>query len=200
VVAIPATLPRDRFLTLELPALEAVGVALGTSTAAVAVAGLAGLALLTSWNALFFAATLVFDLLARSGALPLPGRAGPLGRSVPVMAITAGSVLLSLAGRTAVESIVTFVSLCMTLVFLTMGFGLWRVERRDLAGPGRTLVPALGVASSSGLALLGAGELSEAWSASPLGTAIVGVWLAAGVAIGLNRRRAGLTFRTTLGA
>ena len=198
VLAIPATLPRAELLTLDLPALEAVGRALD-SRAAVAMMGLlAGLGLLTSWNALVFAASRVFGLLGRSGVVPgaAAGRMGPAGY-VGVIAVS--SALLSLAGRTAVGTMVTVVSLCMTGVFLLVAVGVLRLELAERRG--RSLVPALGVAAALILLGLGLRELPASAAAAPLGAGLAGIWLLGGGAVAIaqaHRGGIGARFRTAL--
>ncbi len=185
-MAVPAaTLPRADLLALQLPALEAVGKALGWRPAVALMGGLAGLALVTSWNALVFAASRVFRLLARSGVFP-DATLSRLGSAGHVGAIALAAGILSFAGRAAVGAMVSFVSLCMTVVFLLVSLALWRAE----TGPGsRRLLPAIGAIASGALLVLSASELPRSFTDAPAGAVVILISLGAGIPIGLAHRR-----------
>jgi amino acid transporter len=196
VVAITVMLPRDRLLSLPVPSLEAVGVRLGSPVATGVMALLAVLALVTSWNAIFFAASRVFALLAESGAFlgASPSLSKP-GSSVVMIAI--GSGLLGLAGSAAVGTVVTFVAASMTLVFLIVCAGLLRLELRAppnaRTGRRNLLLPLLGVTSAATLTILSIRELPAAWRSSPLGAAIISSWVLVALVLATAHHRRGTT-------
>jgi amino acid transporter len=204
VVAIGSTLPRDRLLSLSVPALEAVGVRLGLVAASAAMSLLAILALVTSWNAVFFAATRVFGLLVESRAFP--GRSTRWASPAATVGLIAAlSGLLALAGSSAVGTVVTFVSTCMTLIFLIVCLGLWKLERARARGGERprVVLPIVGAAAAAALAVLSSRELPAALRGSLLGSIIIGGGLVLGLALGaaqLGRRTAAADFRRALGA
>jgi amino acid transporter len=116
VFCIALPLPRITLLALPLPSIDVFGEALHSQTASTLVASVGLLALLTSWNGVFFAATRVLTRLFANVAWVQNW--SERRRSVTFSAMTAAlSVLIIIPGRTAIGLVISGVALLFTFVF-----------------------------------------------------------------------------------
>jgi len=196
-------LPRADLLGLDLPTAAAFQAAFNSPLLgkAVLIAGLLGL--ITSWNAIFYAATRVLYALGRAHMLPpLFGRVHSNFRT-PVTAIIFVTVVGSLGallGRGAIIPIVNSMSAAMAFVFALICFGVIRLRRtgpernRPYLIPGGLKVPitaAIGALIMTSISLYqgyvrAAGEFPAEWS-------ILIAWMLLGVLFWAAGRKFGLS-------
>lgn len=134
IFASAALAPRDVLLSAELPAAAAMTAAFGSPQwgRIVLFAGLCGI--LTTWNAIFFAAARVIYAQACAGLLPrvfmrvsaVHGTPGPA-----ILFVACIGCLLVLLGRSGIIPIVNVGAICLGAIFSLMCFGLF-VNRKTL--------------------------------------------------------------------
>ena len=121
VLAVAGLLPHSALASLEMPAADAFRIAFNSEVFAsiVLLAGLMGL--VTTWNAVFFAAVRVMAGMARFHLLPAgfgqkEGDAGPNPRVIVLVLMV--SILGAFLGRSGLLPIVSVSGACITLLFL----------------------------------------------------------------------------------
>ena len=135
VLAVAGLLPHSALATLEMPAADAFRIAFNSEGLAsvVLLAGLMGL--VTTWNAVFFAAVRVMTGMARFGLLPAgfgqrEGVAGPNPRVIFLVLLV--SILGAFLGRSGLLPIVSVSGACITFLFLIVCL-CSRVRRKRFA-------------------------------------------------------------------
>ncbi len=188
------SLPRDELLSFDLPIVGAFNAAFQSPTIGkiILLAGLCGL--ISTWNALFFAATRVVFTLGRARLAPLafsrihPRFGSPL---VAVLFVGAVATLVTLMGRNAILPIVNTSSSALAFILLLVVAGVTRLRRRHAERPAPYRVPAsrfvLPIATVSAFAMLIA-SLYEPLHNAPSGAMpaewiILILWSALGVFI-----------------
>lgn len=188
VIAAAMSLPRAELLAQPMPAAAAFRVAFGSSLLgnAVLFAGLLGL--ITSWNAVIFAAIRVLHRLATAGLL-----AAVFARVNPDTGIPTGAVIFTgvvsavgaLFGLGALGPIVNSGGIGITAVYVVVCLAAWRLHRDGIA------LATMAVATLVLIAALAEPFLSKpAWHL-PTPWLILLAWFVLGVAIHLTRHRAG---------
>lgn len=184
------SLPRDRLLALDLPVAGALEAAFQSPALGrlVLLAGLCGL--VTTWNAVFFAATRLVFALGRAYMIPHAfARVHPrFGSPVNAVWFTgAAGALGALFGREAIGVIVNAASAAMALVFALVVLGALRLRRRRPHHPRPWRVPGgpglLRLAGLASCALFGL-ALYEPWRADP--GSLPAEWIALGAWIAMG--------------
>jgi amino acid transporter len=183
-------LPRGDLLALELPMAGAFDAAFASPLLGkgVLIAGLCGL--ITTWNAVVFAAARVIFAQGRAHMLPhqlgaVHSRYGSPANAVIFVAII--SAALSLLGRNAILPIVNIGAAALALVFAAMTFGVLRLRRTqaERSRPFRMkhaywIAPLGCVASLAMLYLAVMGPYRNAGGVWPLEWTLLLVWLVLG--------------------
>jgi len=184
------SLPRAELLALDLPVAGALEAALGSAALGKVVlfAGLCGL--ITTWNAIFFAATRLLFALGRGHMIPHAfARVHPRFGSPATAVLFVGAVgsVGALFGRTAIGVIVSASSATAALVFALVVLAVGRLRRRDPERPRPFRVPggrpviALAATASMGLFVT---ALYDPWQAAggrlPNEWIVLIVWIAVG--------------------
>lgn len=169
ILAATMSAPRSELLAMDLPAAGALESALGSPLMGKVVlfAGLCGL--VTTWNAIFFAASRLIFALGRGFMLP-PAFAGVHTRfASPAFAILFVGIVggsLSLLGRNAILPIVNVGAIAMSFVFLLVTIGLLTLRRsrpnqdRPYRVPGGATIPVIAAIGCLGMLIVG---LREPW-------------------------------------
>ena len=187
-----AAAPRATLLDHEMPAYVAFSELLGSTQAGkiVLVAGLLGL--ISSWNAIFFAAARVILSLARLGTIPErfafvhPRYGTPVPAILLVAAIGSVGALLGIAG---LVPIVNALGSGMTLVFAGIAWGILRTSKQNTPGrpagrAGERAVAALALIFSLAVFVIGMNHAYRAGNGGvPLEWWILAIWLTLGAAL-----------------
>lgn len=190
VIAAAMSLPRAELLAQPMPAAAAFRVAFNSTLLgnAVLLAGLLGL--ITSWNAVIFAAIRVLHRLATAGLLsPAFARVDPI-TGVPTAAVVFTGVVSAagaLFGLGALGPIVNSAGFGITAIYVVVCLAAWRLHR-DTA--------AFATVAVAGLVLMAA--LAEPFLTQPMlhlptQWLVLSAWFVLGVAIYLTRHRRGST-------
>lgn len=136
-------MPRNQLLGHDLAAYAAISEAFGSTTAGklVLIAGLLGL--LSSWNAIFFAATRLLLVLARIGTIPKPFEKLHPKHSTPqntIILVATIGMSAAFLGPGALVPMVNALGMAMTLVFAMIAFGILKASPRH-PGTGPFLSP-----------------------------------------------------------
>ena len=125
------TAPREALLSAELPIAEALENAFASKLMrdVVLIAGLCGL--ISTWNAIFFAATRVIYVLGRARFLPsgfsrVSAKHGVPGRAIVFVGVLGG--LGTLFGKTAIVFIVSISALILSTLFVAIVVGAMRLR------------------------------------------------------------------------
>jgi amino acid transporter len=191
ILASAMLLPRAELLALELPMAGAFNAAFASPLfgKGVLVAGLCGL--ITTWNAIVFAAARVIFAQGRAHMLPhqlgaVHTRFGSPANAVVFVAVVSG--ILSLLGRNAILPIVNVGAAALALVFAAMTFGVLRLrstqpgrERPFRLGYARWIAPLGSAASLAMLYLAVLGPYEGAGGKWPLEWTLLLAWLGLGV-------------------
>lgn len=190
ILSTAMSLPRERLLALDLPVAGAFETAFGSAALGklVLFAGLCGL--ITTWNAILFAATRLLFALGRGRMIPARFGAVHPSYGTPHVAILFVALLGgvgALFGRNAIVPIVNAGAICLALVFFAVVIGVIKLRRVAPARERPYRLPG-GNAALTAAALLAFGLLlvsvSEPWRASegfPLEWSLLLGWGAAGV-------------------
>ncbi len=212
ILATAMVLPRAELLALDLPAAGAFEAAFASPFLArlVLLAGFLGL--ITSWNAVFFAASRVLYALGRAHILP-----AFLGRVHPTHGTPSGAILFvavigtlgGLLGRGAIVPIVNASGASLAVIFGVICLGVLRLRRREpdrprpYRAPGGAWLPVLASLFAAAMAIV---ALHQAWAHAkmpvPLEWAVLLGWLALGAIFwrvaGRRRRATDQTARRAL--
>jgi len=183
-------LPRTELLALELPMAGAFYAAFASPLLGkgVLIAGLCGL--ITTWNAIVFAAGRVIFAQGRAHMLPhqlgaVHSRHGSPANAVIFVAVVTAA--LSLLGRNAIIPIVNIGSAALSLVFVAMTFGILRLRRKQPAHKrpyrmkgAHVLAPLGGIASLAMLYLAIVGPYEAAGGTWPLEWWLLLAWTGLG--------------------
>src|SRR5690606_36146808 len=125
--------PRDHVLNFDLPIVGIFEAVFGSPLIAklILLAGLGGL--ISTWNAILYAAVRVLYTLGRARLIPLGFSMLSTGRQAPVAAIlfcVFAATLIMLLGRNAIIPLVTTSSITLTAVLLLVVVGLPRLRAR----------------------------------------------------------------------
>lgn len=144
ILATAMSLPRPQLLASELPAAAAIEAAFASPLLGrvVLVAGLCGL--ITTWNAIFFAATRIIFAMARAHMIPnrlarVHDRYGSPSAAIIFVAVM--GAVGTLFGRNAILVIVGAGSICAGLVFLVVVLGVLRLRATKPDHPRPYTVP-----------------------------------------------------------
>jgi len=195
VIAAAMSLPRAELLAQPLPAAAAFKVAFDSSLLgnAVLCAGLLGL--ITSWNAVIFAAIRVLHRLAMAGLLaPAFARVNP-NTGIPTIAVVFTGVVSmagALFGQGALGPIVNSAGIGITAVYVVVCLAAWRLHRNGIS------LATVAVATLVLIAALAEPFLTKPTLHLPMPWLVLCAWFAIGVAIYLARHRGDAT--TLLGS
>ena len=191
ILATAMSMPRPELLASELPAASAIEAAFASPLLGrvVLVAGLFGL--ITTWNAVFFAATRIVFAMARAHMIPhrlarVHERHGSPSAAVIFVAVM--GTVGTLFGRNATLVIVGAGSISVGLVFLVVVLGVIRLRRTKPRHPRPYTVPGgrafLYLTAVLAAGLVGAaawGPLRAAEGGVPPEWIVLGVWCALGL-------------------
>jgi basic amino acid/polyamine antiporter, APA family len=189
IIAAAAAAPRSVLLSAELPAAAAFQAALGSAWLGntVLVAGLLGL--LTTWNALIFAAARILHRLATAGLLPQFFGTVSANTGAPVGAlvfVTAASMVGAFAGRGALGLIVSSAGIGIAAAYLSVCIGALKLPRTNSPGVATWSMSSLRWISVVAAALVTALILIEPFTSNPRvhlpnSWLVLGVWIAVGL-------------------
>lgn len=183
ILAASAVAPRDFILSQDLPAAAAFEYALGSFSKVLLIAGLLGI--LSTFNAVFFAATRV--LMALIGLWHGHVRGLPQRPSVMAASACFGlTLLITILGKTVILPIVNVTGICFTLMFALVSVAVLRLKPKTVAQedvfelPGGRFMAAAALIISLGLLAIATFSL---WT--PKGPAIELVVLLAWILLGI---------------
>ena len=191
ILATAMSMPRPELLASELPAASAIEAAFASPLLGrvVLVAGLFGL--ITTWNAVFFAATRIVFAMARAHMIPhrlarVHERHGSPSAAVIFVAVM--GTVGTLFGRNAILVIVGAGSISVGLVFLVVVLGVIRLRRTKPRHPRPYTVPGgrafLYLTAVLAFGLVGTaawGPLRAAEGGVPPEWIVLGAWCALGL-------------------
>ncbi len=193
ILSASISVPQEKFMAADLPAAAAFEAALGSPRWAQLVLAAGWLGLVTTWNAVLFAAARALFTLGQIGVLPawfgqVHPRHGSPGNAVLFVAVV--GTLLMLAGRGAVMPIVSSTAAIFSAMFIFTSIAFVVLRRRVPAAhrpyraPGGAVTPLLAILVS--VAMLGL-ALRESWvgmdetALLPKEWWVIGAWMAFGV-------------------
>ena len=199
LVSTAMTIPRSNMMVLDLPVAGAFEAAFDSPwlAKAVLVAGLIGL--ITTWNAVYFAAARVIFALGRARIIPLGlGRVHRRVRapSNAVLLVGIAGALLTFLGRNAIIPLANVSTFSLAIVFFTVCVGLIRQRRRQphharpFRVPGGLAIPAGAVMMTLFMIFI---TLQQAYAnaagAFPIEWIIIIIWSALGLLFWLAASR-----------
>ena len=198
ILSTAMTLPREQLLVQELPVASSFEAAFGSATfgKVVLVAGLLGL--ITTWNAMFFAATRLIFALGRGRMIPAWFGQVHTRFGTPYAAILFVAILGSfgaLFGRNAIVPIVNAGAICLAFIFFVVVLGTIKLRytepdrKRPFRVPGGTAVLIVAAILALALLLISATEPLRAGTGFPLEWTLILAWSLAGIVFWLIARR-----------
>lgn len=190
VIAAAMSLPRAELLAQPMPAAAAFRVAFNSSLLGnvVLLAGLLGL--ITSWNAVLFAAIRVLHRLATAGLFaPAFARVNPV-TGIPTAAVVFTGVVSAMGalfGLGALGPIVSSAGVGITAIYVVVCLAAWQLHRDGIA------LATMAVATLVLIAALAEPFLSRPVLHLPTPWRVLFVWFVMGTAIYLTRHRDGAT-------
>lgn len=190
ILAASAVAPRDYILGHDLPAAAAFEYGMGSFSKILLVAGLLGI--LSTFNAVFFAATRV--LMTLIGLFRGQVRGFPQRPSVAATSVCFGlTLVITILGKTVILPIVNVTGICFTLMFALVCFAALRLkateQRADVFEiPGGRVTEGLALMISLALLVIAVATL---WTAEGLKTEllILLVWIVIGLTLSLLLQR-----------
>lgn len=206
IMASSLSAPRDMLLDADLPAAYAMEQAFQSKAGRNFVLGIGLCGLISTWNAIFFAATRVIYTLSKARFLPpvfsiISNRYGT--PSTSILFVSFVSFLGAMIGKTAVSIVVDLSALILSVIFLAIVFGVIQLRRTapDLPRPFlapfgsvglyAALISAILVFAIAGMQFLGAALSGDLMRPSILiGWGIIGIFfwqLSSNVRKGLSK-------------
>ncbi|HNP35218.1 MAG TPA: APC family permease [Woeseiaceae bacterium] len=190
IVATAIVLPRDELLADALPVSTAFQAAFGSVALGKAALIVGILGLLTTWNALYFAAGRVLLGFGRASLLPKPFTAVSESSGTPSVALLFTGIIGALGtflGQGAIIPIFNAMSGAMCVVFLLVCVAVIRLRKKDTQAdaryrmPGGQATPVIGAVFATVLALISFGQaLVGADGGFPVEYSILLTWLILG--------------------
>ncbi len=188
IVSVAMVAPRSQLLSGVLPAADAFRTAFDSTAISRVVLAVGLLGVLSTWNAVLFAAARILLSLARARMFPPALAAVHPAHATPHAAIATISLIAgaaSLLGRAAVRPIVNTSGVVLAVLFVLVSSALIRQQRheRAAAAPGLVyrVVPRLALVGSSCIVLIAIRDMTGTrTAASTLEALALLVWLLAG--------------------
>ena len=205
ILSVAGVIPQNDLVNLEFPASQAFERVFNSRLAANSVLFVGMMGLVTTWNAVFFAALRVIEGMAARGLLSralLQTAANSHVSARVVILVFSISVLGVLLGRTVLLPVISVGGVCVTLLFLLVAC-LNLIRRRkfmDLippyTAPGGTAMLYLAMMCSALLLLITAWVMvSKALSGAPLELFILAGWAGLGLVIWFFTTKSGPVIR-----
>ncbi|MEM9358473.1 MAG: APC family permease [Pseudomonadota bacterium] len=176
IFATGAILPTKTVSGLDLPVADAFEVAFGSAIPAKIVLLTGTFGLLTTWNAMFLAATRLLFSLGRARLLPAYFSYVSPSHGTPVVAIAFAAIVgafLSALGNSVIGVIVNLGGMTMGAIFVLMTVGVLRLRTvspdvdRPFRTPGGSSLPVLACAFSLSILAIAASDLLSSQTVRP---------------------------------